>query len=209
MAIPSNKRSRVQARSQVETSRRGRRISHVVGFDDAPFERSHRGDVLVVGAVFAGNRLDGVISTKVRRDGANAAQRLIDCLTGSKYFDQLQAILLQGIAFAGFNVVDLQRLHEATGLPVLVVARYRPDLQAICKALLEQVPGGARKWRLIEAAGPMEPMAALYVQRCGISPENAARLLASLQQNSQLPEPLRVAHIIAGGVTTGESLHRA
>ena len=181
----------------------------MVGFDDAPFERSHRGDVLVVGAVFAGNRLDGVISTKVRRDGANAAQRLIDCLTGSKYFDQLQAILLQGIAFAGFNVVDLQRLHEATGLPVLVVARYRPDLQAIRKALLEKVPGGARKWRLIEAAGPMEPMAALYVQRCGITAENAARLLASLQQNSQLPEPLRVAHMIAGGVTTGESRHRA
>jgi hypothetical protein len=205
MTIPSNKRSRAQA----ETSRPGRRISHVVGFDDAPFERSHRGDVLVVGAVFAGNRLDGVISTKVRRDGANAAQRLIDCLTGSKYFDQLQAILLQGIAFAGFNVVDLQRLHQATGLPVLVVARYLPDLLAIRKALLEQVPGGARKWRLIEAAGPMEPMAALYVQRCGITPENAARLLASLQQNSQLPEPLRVAHMIAGGVTTGESRHRA
>jgi endonuclease V-like protein UPF0215 family len=180
-----------------------------VGFDDAPFERSHRGDVLVVGAVFAGNRLDGVISTKVRRDGANAAQRLIDCLTGSKYFDQLQAILLQGIAFAGFNVVDLQRLHQATGLPLLVVARYRPDLQAIRKALLEQVPGGARKWRLIEEAGPMEPMAGLYVQRCGITPENAARLLASLKQNSQLPEPLRVAHMIAGGVTTGESRHRA
>ena len=205
MAIPSNKRSRAQA----ETSRRGQGISHVVGFDDSPFERSHRGDVLVVGAVFAGNRLDGVISTKVRRDGVNAAQRLIDCITGSKYFDQLQAIILQGIAFAGFNVVDLQRLHEATGLPVLVVARYLPDLQVIRKALLQKVPGGARKWRLIEAAGPMETMAALYVQRCGITPENAARLLAGLQQNSQLPEPLRVAHMIAGGVTTGESRHRA
>ena len=44
MATPSNKRSR----AQTETGRRGRRISHVVGFDDAPFERSHRGDVLVV-----------------------------------------------------------------------------------------------------------------------------------------------------------------
>lgn len=90
-----------------------------------------------------------------------------------------------------------------------MVARYRPDLQAIRKALLEQVPGGARKWRLIEAAGPMETTAGLCVQRCGITPENAARLLASLQQNSQLPEPLRVAHMIAGGVTTGESRHRA
>jgi hypothetical protein len=163
----------------------------------------------VVGAVFAGNRLDGVISTRVRRDGVNAAQRLIDCITVSKYFDQLQAILLQGIAFAGFNVVDLQWLHQATGLPVLVVARYLPDFLAIRNALLQNVPGGARKWRLIEAAGPMEPMDAVFVQRCGITPEDAATLLASLQINSQLPEPLRVAHMIAGGVTTGESRHRA
>jgi endonuclease V-like protein UPF0215 family len=180
-----------------------------VGFDDAPFDRSYRGDVLVVGAVFAGTRLDGVISTRVRRDGANSTQRLIDRLTGSKYFDQLQAILLQGIAFAGFNVVDLQRLHQATGLPVLVVARHLPDFQAIREALLQRVPGGARKWRLVEAAGPMEPMVGLYVQRCGITPENTARLLAGLQQNGNLPEPLRMAHIIAGGVTTGESRHRA
>jgi endonuclease V-like protein UPF0215 family len=205
MASPSEKPSPAQA----ETGSSGRHISHVVGFDDAPFEHSYRGDVLVVGAVFAGNRLDGVISTKVRRDGVNAAQCLIDCITGSKYFDQLQAILLQGIAFAGFNVVDLQWLHQATGLPVLVVARYLPDFLAIRNALLQKVPGGARKWRLIEAAGPMEPMDALFVQRCGITPEDAATLLASLQLNSQLPEPLRVAHMIAGGVTTGESRHRA
>lgn len=185
-----------------------RRLSHVVGFDDAPFERSHRGNVLVVGAVYAGSRLDGVISTRVRRDGANATQRLIDCLTGSRYFDQLHAILLQGIAFAGFNVVDVRKLHQATGLPVLVVARDLPDFHAIREALLQRVLGGLRKWRLIEAAGPMEALAGLYVQRCGITPEDTASLLVGLQQNGQLPEPLRVAHMIAGGVTTGESRHR-
>jgi hypothetical protein len=48
MTIPSNKRSRAQAPANVQTSRSGRRISHVVGFDDAPFDRDHRGDVLVV-----------------------------------------------------------------------------------------------------------------------------------------------------------------
>ncbi len=192
-----------------ETIRSGRPISHVAGFDDAPFARSHRGDVLVVGAVFAGERLDGVLSTRVRRDGANSTQRLIECITGSKYFDQLQAILLQGIAFAGFNVVDLQRLHQTTRLPILVVARHMPDFEAIRGALLQQVPGGSRKWALVEAAGPMEPLAGVYVQRCGISSEDALSLLGRLQQHSKLPEPLRVAHMIAGGVTTGESRHRA
>lgn len=187
----------------------GRSFSHVVGFDDAPFERNHRGDVLVVGAVFAGTRLDAVLSTRVRRDGANAAVKLVASLEQSRFVPQLQAILLQGIAFAGFNVIDLHELRHGTGLPVLVVTRRRPDLKAIREALMHRVPGGARKWRLIERAGPMEPLGGVYVQRAGISPGDAERLLTRLQLNGRMPEPLRVAHLVAGGVTTGESRHRA
>jgi endonuclease V-like protein UPF0215 family len=183
--------------------------SHVVGFDDAPFPRSHRGDVLVVGTVYAGHRLDGVLSTRVRRDGVNSTDRLVACLTASKYFPQLQAVFLQGIAFAGFNVVDIHRLHGTTGLPVLVAARRAPDLDAIRDALLNKVPGGARKWRLIQAAGPMEAVAGLYIQRSGLSLDAATNLTVALQQHGKLPEPLRVAHMIAGGVTQGESRHRA
>jgi uncharacterized protein len=183
--------------------------AHVVGFDDAPFDRRHRGDVLVVGAVFSGMRLDGVLSTRVRRDGVNATARLVTCLTASRYMGHLQAILLQGIAFAGFNVVDIDALHRETGLAVLVVARRRPGLAAIRRALLEHVPGGGRKWRLIEAAGPMEPVSGVYLQRRGIAPESARRLIERLQLNGLLPEPLRVAHMIAGGVTMGENRHRA
>jgi len=183
--------------------------SHVVGFDDAPFGRTHRGDVLIVGAVFAGTRLDGVLSTRVRRDGVNAASRLADCLEGSRFLSQLHAILLQGIAFAGFNVVNLQDLRRRTGLPVVVVARRQPDLKAIRAALLDHVPGGDRKWRLIEAAGPMESVSGVYVQRSGISLADTESLLTRLQLHGRLPEPLRVAHLIAGGVTTGESRHRA
>ncbi|WP_018864784.1 MULTISPECIES: DUF99 family protein [Thioalkalivibrio] len=184
------------------------RLSHIAGFDDAPFARRHRGDVMVVGTVFAGARLDGVISTRVRRDGANATVRLAECLLASPFAPQLHAILLQGIAFAGFNVVDLRALRERTGLPVLVVTRRAPDLQAVRRALLEHVPGGTRKWRLIEAAGPMEPLAGLQVQRCGISREAAGHLLEAQQIHSRLPEALRVAHMIAGGVTAGVSRHR-
>ena len=88
-----------------------KRFSHVAAFDDAPFPHDWRGDVLVVGAVFAGSRMDGVVSTTVRRDGANATQRLTDCLARSKFAGHVQAILLQGIAFAGFNVVDLRKLQ--------------------------------------------------------------------------------------------------
>lgn len=185
-----------------------RNFSHLVGFDDAPFARRHRGDVLVVGTVFAGARLDGVVSTRVRRDGANATDRLIAVLARTRFLDQLHAILLQGIAFAGFNVVDVERLHHSLGLPVLTVARQRPDMDAIRRALLERVPGGRRKWALIERMGPMEPAAGVYVQRSGITLDQAAVLVRQSAVNGRLPEPLRTAHLVAGGVGAGESRHR-
>lgn len=49
----------------------------------------------------------------------------------------------------------------------------------------------------------------VYVQRVGISLEDARGLIQSLAVNSILPEPLRTAHLIAGGVALGESRHRA
>lgn len=182
---------------------------HVIGFDDAPFDHAHRGDVLVIGAVFAGARLDGVLSGKLRRDGANATRVLGEIVRECRFFPQLHAVLLQGITFAGFNVVDVHGLHDELGLPVLVVSRRRPDFDAIRRALLEQVPGGARKWRLIEAAGPVEVVGRLYVQRAGLGLTQAERLIAGLCPHSLIPEPLRVAHMIAGGVTRGESRGRA
>ncbi len=186
-----------------------RRFTHAIGFDDAPFPRSHRGNVLVVGAVYAGTRLEGVLSGNVRRDGANATTALATLVRESRFRPHLQLVLLQGIAFAGFNVVDLRAMHAATGLPVLVVVRKRPDLARIRRALLHHVPGGARKWRLVEQAGPVEPAGAVFVQRAGLTLAEAERALLSHCTSGNVPEPLRTAHLIAGGIARGESRHRA
>jgi endonuclease V-like protein UPF0215 family len=186
-----------------------RRFSHVMGFDDAPFARHHRGDVTVVGTLFAGARLDGIVSGRVRRDGVNATRVLAALSRGSRFGAHLQAILLQGIALAGFNVVDLHELHAQTRLPVLVVARRRPDLDAIRRALLERVPGGRRKWALIERAGPMEPLHGVFVQRAGLALAEAEALLVATTLHGKVPEPLRVAHLVAGGLGSGASHGRA
>ncbi|MGH8607266.1 MAG: DUF99 family protein [Gammaproteobacteria bacterium] len=186
-----------------------RSFPHVIGFDDAPFSDANRGDVLVVGAVYHGERLSGVLSGKVRRDGANATRVLAGLVRGSRFYPQLHAVLLQGIAVAGFNVVDLDGLHDALGIPLLVIARRRPDLNAMRRALFERVPGGVRKWRLIERAGPMESLAGLFVQRKGLALSEAERLMHRFAINGHIPEPLRTAHLIAAGIALGQSRHRA
>lgn len=164
----------------------------------------------MVGAVFSGLRLEGVLCGAVRRDGSNATRTLVRMVSESKFAAQLQIVLLQGIALAGFNVLDLHELHEQLGLPVMTVARRRPQMGKIRAALLEGgVPGGARKWGLIERAGAMEAVAGVYVQRIGLSLEQARRLIERTAVHGSIPEPLRTAHLIAGGLTSGESRGRA
>jgi endonuclease V-like protein UPF0215 family len=185
------------------------RFSHVIGFDDAPFAREHRGRVLVVATAYAGLRLEGVLSTRVFRDGADATRAVAACVSGSRFAGHTRLLMFQGIALAGFNVIDIHGLHEALRIPVLVMARRPPSLPAIRDALLGRVRGGARKWKLIEKAGPMEPVGSVMVQRAGISLPDAGAVLERLSVNGLIPEPLRVAHLIAGGVTTGHSRGRA
>lgn len=162
----------------------------------------------MVGAVFSHMRLEGVLTGKVRRDGVNATSRIEQMILHSRFAPQLQAVLIQGIAVAGFNVVDIHSLHQRLNLPVIVVSRKLPDMEAIRNALLNKVPGGRRKWRLIEQAGPMELVANVYVQRAGITLNEAADLIRRCAKNSAIPEPLRTAHLIAAGLVNSKSRQR-
>ncbi|MBH23063.1 MAG: hypothetical protein CMH57_01120 [Myxococcales bacterium] len=185
-----------------------RRLSHVIAFDDFAFDRAHRGAVSIVGAVYSNLRLDGVLCGEVQRDGSDSAEAIEQLVRGSRFFEHNHMIMLQGIALAGFNVVDIHALSEALEMPVLVVARKEPNMARIREALLTKVEGGEAKWALIEKAGPMEPVADVFVQRAGLSAVEAAHVIGHFTTQSVIPVPLRTAHIIASGVSTGETRGR-
>jgi endonuclease V-like protein UPF0215 family len=208
---------------------------NVIGFDDGPFAREHRGDVLLIGAVCSRTRLDGLVSGRIRRDGWDATRRMIELVMGSPFRAHVRAVMLQGIAVGGFNVVDIHELSRALSVPVLVVTRRAPDLAAVRRALFSDDPasrppvrGARRKWALIGKAGAVEPLGMsrraalaagptglqagrqrLWVQRAAITLAEARQLVAATTLHGNIPEPLRLAHIIAGGVATGRSRGRA
>jgi hypothetical protein len=182
-----------------------KRFSNVVGFDDAPFERGRQGGVKVVGAVYAGLRFDGVLIGEVERDGIDAAERLCELVLSSRFVGHIQLIMLQGIAVGGFNVVDVFAIHERLRLPVLVVARRQPDMAKIRSALAGGIPGGEKKWAVIERLGPMEQIGPVFVQRVGLSRDQAAAVMNQFAVYGHIPEPLRTAHLIAGALVYGHS----
>ncbi len=187
---------------------RMRSLSNIIGFDDAPFEKSQRNNVLLVGVAYSGPRLVGVVSGQVQPDGSDSTSTIIHLVRDSRFASQIQAVLLQGIAVAGFNIVDIHTVHSSLGIPVVTVSRRWPDMQAIRGALLKRVRGGHEKWALIERAGPMEEAGGVFVQRAGISLAETEKLIREFAINGSIPEPLRTAHLIAGGVVRGQSRGR-
>ncbi len=175
-----------------------------IGIDDAPFNKFKDRHVLVVGTVFRGGEwLDGVLSTKVEVDGSDATKKLVAIIAKSKFKPQLQAILLDGIAMGGFNVVDVKMLFQKTAIPVIVVMRNFPDFEVITKVLTRL--GMERKIRLLKNAGIPQKVGHIYIQHIGISFDAARQIVEKTSTKSFIPEPLRIAHIIAAGIIKGES----
>ncbi len=182
-----------------------KRLSNIIGFDDAPFERGHKDRVKVVGAVFADIRFDGVIIGDIEKDGSDSADKLAQMVAESKFAGHARLIMLQGIAFGGFNVVDVFHLNEQLNLPIMVVSRVKPDMKAIKTALTTRIPDGGNKWQIIEKLGPMEPVGNIFIQRVGLSLEQASDVIDRFSIHSNIPEPVRIAHLIAGAVSNGQS----
>lgn len=201
-----------------------KREIRLLGIDDGPFEKfsadkkiAKKRRVLVIGTVYRGGYfMDGVLSTKVMLDGNDGTKKLIAMVNNCKFKPQLQAIFLDGIAVAGFNVIDVQKLSEETKLPVIVVIRKMPDIEKIKKTLMKL--GKEKKITLIEKAGMIHKIelkskayqhGSIYCQLTNISLENAKEILKIACTHSLLPEPIRIAHIIAAGIVKGESRGRA
>jgi endonuclease V-like protein UPF0215 family len=183
----------------------------ILGVDDAPFVPHSREQVMLIGALFrAGTWLDGVLRTFITVDGCDATESLIEMVNNSRHLEQLGVMMLDGITFGGFNVVDIQRIFQETGVPVIVIMRRYPDLESI-KNALKIFPQWEERWKRIMGAGEIykidkiQNQGPIYMQTFGISKEDAEEIVILSATRSAIPEPIRAAHIIAAGVTTGES----
>ncbi|MBM4783940.1 MAG: DUF99 family protein [Archangiaceae bacterium] len=183
-----------------------RRLSNVIGFDDAPHVRGSAGRVGLIGCVCSGPRLDIVLRDTIEKDGTDATDVMAE-LSRHEDLSHVRGVLLQGITFGGFNVIDIHRLSKTLDLPVLVVTRKKPRLELVFKAV-KAVEGWQEKQALMEAAGEPEACGPVFVQRAGLSHAEAERMLEATTAHGIIPEPLRLAHLIAGGTTTGKSRGR-
>lgn len=180
----------------------------VLGVDDGMFTPHVKGSALIVGVVFRGGCwLDGVMSSRIEVDGFDATEKIASMVNSSPHHKQLRVIMLDGVTFAGFNIVDIEKLFAETQLPVIAVTRNEPDFDDIHKAL-KNLSRSEERWKAIQNAGRITKVYTrsrkekVYMGTAGIQEEDAEKIIRLTSTRSSVPEPLRVAHIIASGTST-------
>ncbi|OYT58713.1 hypothetical protein B6U81_07365 [Thermoplasmatales archaeon ex4484_30] len=183
----------------------------ILGIDDMPFSFEDE-YVDIVGVILRGNSyIEGVIKATIEVDGMDATPVIISLIKNTKHRGQLKVIMIDGIALGGFNVVDGGRIYDEAGIPVLTITRNKPHSEKIKEALQKHFEDWEERWNIINK-GRTEELCGkypLYIKRFGIGIKEAEEVIKISTIRGAIPEPLRIAHLIATGIKTGESYGKA
>jgi len=177
----------------------------VVGIDDGPFKpkRNARASFApLVAAWLQGPHLYKLRLGRITVDGLDATGEAIRLLKGSRGIP----ILLSGVTFGGFNLIDPHVIQRRCKAAVIVVVGGRPDNRAVKRALVKHFPDWTKRWQIIKSLGPLrrvqtvrdEP--SLFFENFGCTPLEAREILSSAAYVSRVPEPVRVAGLLASGL---------
>src|SRR3990170_1584750 len=160
------------------------RSAKSIGIDDGPFPPkfpntpSH---APLVAVCLQGPRLYQVQTGWITVDGLDAtdrAQVLIEKLPKAP-------ILLSGVTFGGFNLIDPWRVQRRFRTPTIVVVGSRPNNNAVKRALVKHFPDWQERWKVIRSLGPLRSVHTMpdeppvFYEAIGCSALEARRILAN------------------------------
>jgi len=175
----------------------------VVGIEDGSFVKGFTKKALLAAVLFRGLKIEDAAFQRITVDGLDATEKAVSVLRRWDF----EVVMLAGVSFAGFNVIDPVVLNKEFGKPVVVVSRVKPDNRAVKQALIRHFRNWKRRWEVFERLGPIHEVRVfaeeppLYVEVVDAEVEWASRLITSFAVCGRVPEPLRVARLIARGLS--------
>ena len=184
----------------------------ILGVDDGPFKFKQE-SVQIVGVIMrAPNYIEGICMDEVTVDGVDANKVLEKMIGKSNYRDQIRLIMFDGVALGGFNIIDIEKLYDSLQIPAATITRTKPDLDIIKKTLKKHFKDWRSRWKTINNLNLVSintNYKPIYVKFVGLGLEEVKRLIRISTVRGVLPEPIRVAHLIAAALVKGESYGRA
>ncbi|MCS7143054.1 MAG: DUF99 family protein [Aigarchaeota archaeon] len=144
--------------------------------------------------------IDGVVLGSCTVGGMDSTESVIEMWRSLNRGD-INLIMLNGCIISLFNIIDLNAVFEQTKKPVICVTYESSDgLENRIKKRFD------RDWderlKVYLSNGPRYEVRtreghAVYVRSIGLSPKTTSRVLRSFTVSGRIPEPLRLAKLIA------------
>ena len=164
----------------------------------------------VAGAVVRASRVaDGFSFSSCTVGGTDSTDAVVDCYERLERED-VQYVIVAGIAPAWFNVVDLHAVHAAVDRPVLSVSFEASD--GLTAAIEREFVGAARDRRIetYRRQPDRNPVDVnderVFVRSVGS--DHPAGVVRAFTPEGGRPEPLRVARLAARAVERNETASR-
>lgn len=185
----------------------------ILAIDDSPpLEDKEIGkSSFLIGVLWRDGKIEGIISTKVKWDGDDATEKILEMIKRSRFSNQIQSMFINSITVAGLNIIDISHLSKSLRIPVLAVTRHPPSVKelenAIRKLKEKNFPQPSIELKLSRLKNAGEPISIktkprVYIQFAGINKFEASELIKTAGL-----EPLRISHLISSGLS-GESKGR-
>ncbi|WP_457557333.1 endonuclease dU [Candidatus Harpocratesius sp.] len=199
-----------------------KRKSCILAFDDGKHEKTdllryrknevnqksaklHRTDL--IGVVTKGLQLMHVSNSRITVDGDDATTQMLSIFEQNPFRNEIQIILIDSPTVAGFNIPDPFIIHEMSQIPVLLIPS-NPPTHIIAEVFENIFPDRKEDLSILKNLPPLEKIEVsvnisptikkkLCFHPIGISKEEVIDLLNFLTHFSAVPEPLRLAHLIA------------
>lgn len=167
--------------------------TRAIGIDDGNARLRRR---LVAGVVFRGSLwLDGVVTSVVNVAAPSLGRRLALMVTNSKFYNELRVAMLHGSILGSMDAADFMAFRATAKLPTIAI------LQGKQIQLVRQIVKKARK------AVHFKPQEDISVLGVGLTTEKAVEILRITSHGGTIPEPVRVAGIIAVAMNTPKRLN--
>lgn len=175
----------------------------VLAVEDGVFTLDERllEEAFLIGVLMRHDTVEKILIDTVKVDGLDGTEKALSFINNSKPLD---LVLLHGVPYAGFNLIDATVLYSLTQCPVICILDRKPDMANVLKALKSKFTDWSRRFNILQRHGrPIEVMldgSKLVLSIYGISLEAALKMLKAITFLGKTPEPLRVAKLIAKGL---------
>ncbi len=179
----------------------------VIACDDGVVKKLGEGVTIIACLSWSNeNGLEDLAFLPVRVDGLDASSILSYLVAVVSPGRSVDAILLDSLTIAGFNVVSPDTLYRTRKAPIVVVYTYRPSYRRLSRGLeasgLPLRSIRSRILRLVDNHTRIDtPLGELFVVVWRASIEDAQRVVVEAQGRDRKPIPLRLAHYISSALS--------